>query len=175
MIRSWELDARTADLDEITSWCLREEGVDRMLVALRLERHGNKWRYLSPAAGERVRLLFGRHVITGFQASEWPGTQLSGHPGFVYVIRFDEEVRDILLNTEPSLSGWLHNSPTPLPEDICLFKDSDAHPTLLSVTHESRAWLISDRDPPVRGIRPSRFRLDELFPPTKYFCRKYKR
>lgn len=162
-------------MSDITSWCLREHGVDRMLVALRLERYGNKWRYASAAAGERVNLIFGQHIITGFQASEWPGTQLSSHPGFVYIIRFDEGVRDILLNAEPSLNKWLHNNSVPLPEDICLFKESDLHPTLISVTHECRAWLISDRTPPIQGIRPSKFRLDELFPATQYFCRKYKR
>lgn len=174
-MRSWELDARAASLAEITSWCLRERGVNRLLVALRLGRQGNKWRYASPAAGERVSLLFGPHIIAGFQASEWPGTQLSAHPGFVYVIRFGESVRSVLLNTEPSLDRWLHNRPDPLPEDICLFKESAPHPTVVSVTHESRAWLISDHTPPIADIRPSRFRLDELFPSTRYFCRKYKR
>ena len=37
-----------ASLSDITRWCLGERGVDRMLVALRLEQHGNKWRYSSP-------------------------------------------------------------------------------------------------------------------------------
>lgn len=174
-MNSWELDARAASLGEITSWCLRERGVDRMLVALRLERRGNKWRYASPAAGERVTLLFGPHIITGFQASEWLGTQLSGHPGYVYVIRFDEDVRDGVVNTEPSLDKWLHNRPDPLPEDICLFNEADPNPALVSVTHEGRAWLISDHTPAIAGIHPSKFRLDELFPSTRYFCRKYKR
>jgi hypothetical protein len=169
----WQADARTASLSEIMSWCLRHHAVDRMLVALRLEQVGNKWRYSDQAAGENVKSLFDKYILTGFQASEWPGTELIGHPGFVYVLTFNEDVRNIILSTQPSLEKWQDGENPSLPEDICLFKESDLHPILVSRTHDLDAWLITDKKPELQGFSKSTIRPEGLYPKGKYFCRKY--
>jgi hypothetical protein len=169
----WEADARVASLSEIMSWCLRHHAVDRMLIALRLEQFGNKWRYADQAAGEIVKSLFSPYILTGFQASEWPGTELIGHPGFVYVLTFNEHVRSIILDTQPSLDKWRHGEDPPLPEDICLFNQSDSHPILVSCTHELDSWLITDKKPDLEGFSKSKTRPEKLFPKGPYFCRKY--
>lgn len=168
----WEADARVAALDEITVWAL-ERHVDRMVVALRLNQIGNKWRYAEPKAGEFFQAQFGSFILTGFQAAEWPGTELIDHPGFVYVVKFDEEVREVVLRTQPSLAKWRHNENPPLPEDICLFREADSHPILITRTHDLDAWLISDKEPELQGFRKSNLQPEKLFPRSKYFCRKF--
>jgi hypothetical protein len=144
-----------------------------MLVALRLDQVGNKWRYSDQAAGENVKSLFGKYILTGFQASEWPGTELIGHPGFVYVLTFNEDVRKIILGTQPLLEKWQHGKNPSLPEDICLFKESDSNPILVSVTHELDAWLITHKKPELQGFNKSEISPEKLFYKGKYFCRKY--
>jgi hypothetical protein len=169
----WEADAHAASLSEIISWCLRHHAVDRMLVALRLHQVGNKWRYSDLAAGENLQSLFGKYILTGFQVSEWPGTQLFGPPAFVYVLTFNEDVKNIILNTQPSLTKWKRGENPPLPEDICLFKESDSNPILVTCTHEPYTWLITDKRPDLQGFRKIKMSPEALFYKGKYFCRKY--
>ena len=171
----WEANARVVSLSEIMSWSLEHHAVDRMLVALRLQQVGNKWRYEEPKAAEFFHLQFGSYVLTGFQASAWPGTELIGHPGFVYVLDFDEQVMKIVLRTQSSLAGWQHSENPSLPEDICLFRESASHPTLISRTHDLNAWLISETKPEPQGFKASTLSPARLFPAGKYFCRKYKK
>ncbi|MBA3241726.1 MAG: hypothetical protein H0T60_10920 [Acidobacteria bacterium] len=171
----WGADTRVVSLGEVMSWCLLQHHVDRMLVALRLEQHGNKWRYANEAAGESVKALFAPFILTGFQASEWPGTQLVGHPGFVYVLNFDEAVKNIVLATQPSLDKWGHSEDLPLPEDICLFKEADSHPILVSRTHDLDAWLITDKEPTLQGFAKTNIPPGNMFPEGRFFCKKYER
>ena len=105
----WEADARVVSLREIMSWSLENHAVDRMLVALRLQQIGNKWRYVEPKAADLFNSLFRPYILSGFQAAEWPGTELMGHPGFVYVLTFDEQVMKLALRTQPSLAHWQHS------------------------------------------------------------------
>ncbi len=171
----WEADARVASLAEIMNWCLQHHAVDYMLVTMRLDQVGNKWRYHDPKAGEFFQSHFGTYILTGFQVAEWPGTELIGHPGFVFVLTFDEEVKELILRTQPSLDKWQHNENPPLPEDICLFSESASHPVLVTCTHELNAWLISDKDPKLQGFKKSDIPADKFFPQEKYFCRKFKK
>ena len=170
----WEGDARVVSLSETMRWCLDHHGVDRMLVALRLEQVGNKWRYEEPKAAEFFTSQFGPHILTGLQAAEWPGTILFDHPGFVYVLAFNEEVMELALRIQPSLAKWDDGENPPVAEDICLFKESASHPVLVSRTHDLVAWLISDTEPNLQGYRKSNIQPAKLFPTGKYFCRKYK-
>ena len=170
----WEADARVAALDEIMVWALEQHAVDHMLVALRLDQIGNKWRYADPQAGEFFQSQFGSYILTGFQAAEWPGTELMGHPGFIYVVKFNEKVKDLILRIQPSLAKWQRNETPPLPEDICLFREGDSHPVLITCTHELYAWLITNKKPTLQGFRKSNIPPDKLFPTGKYFCRKFK-
>ena len=171
----WEGHADEASLDEIMSWCLEHGSVDRMLVALRLHQVGNKWRYADPKAGQFFQSQFDPYILAGFQADEWPGTRLLGAPGFVYVLTFNEEVKEVVLRTQPSLAKWQHGEKPPLPEDVCLFRESSSHPVLISSTHNLVAWLLSDKNPDMRGFKKVSFPPGQLFPKGNYFCRKYKK
>ena len=172
-ITSWHADVREALLNEILVWALEHHAVDHMLVVLRLNQVGNKWRYADPQAGEFVQSQFGPYIVTGFQAAEWPGTELVGHPGFVYAVNFNAEVKELILRTQPSLAEWQHHSTPPLPEDICLFREGDDHPVVVTRTHDLDAWLISQTKPELQGFKKSNISPDKLFPKGKYFCRKY--
>ena len=171
----WEADARVASLDEIMNWCLQHHAVDHMLVGMRLDQVGNKWRYHDPEAGEFLQSQFGSYILTGFQASEWPGTRLLVQPGFVFVLTFNEEVKELILRTQPSLSKWQHGEDPPLPEDICLFRETASHPILVTRTHDLDAWVISDKDPKLQGFRKIDIPPNKFFPQDKYFCRKFKK
>ena len=170
----WEADARVVSLSETMRWCMEHHGVDRMLVALRLTQVGNKWRYDEPKAAEFFRAQFESYIVSGFQVIEWPGTILIDHPGFVYLLDFNEEVKEVVLRVQPSLAKWGDGEDPPLPEDICLFKESASHPVFVSRTHDLVAWLISDTEPNLQGFRKSRIPPAKLFPTGKYFCRRYK-
>ena len=159
--------------DEIMSWCLKQYSVDHMLLVLRRQQIGNKWRYANPEAAERFHSTFDRYVVTGFAALEWPGTK-STEPAFVYVLRFNEEVKELVLQTEPSLKNWLHSDETPLPEDPCLFRESDPHPIFVTSIHHDVAWLISENKPDLSSFKKTDYSPQSLFSEGRYFCRKYK-
>jgi hypothetical protein len=171
----WEANTDEASLNEIMSWCLKDHSVDRMLVVLRLYQVGNKWLYTEPKAGEFFQVNFGSYILSGFQAGAWPGTKLLGAPAFVYVLTFNEEVRQVVLRIQPSLTKWQHKENPPLPEDICLFRESDSHPVLVSSTHDLVAWLLSDKTPDVQGFKKTSLRPSSFFPKGKYFCHKYEK
>ena len=126
-------------------------------------------------ARQRLRQLFGSYMVTSFRASAWPGTEVIGSPGLVSVIRFNKSVKEILLLTQPDLQKWLHYTQPSLPEDICLFKEAAVHPSFVSVTHEGQAWLISQQEPGLPGIKESAHRAKSLFFDGPYFCRKYQK
>lgn len=170
----WEADTGRISLSEIINWCLVNHSVNRMLVVLRLNQDGNRWRYANPEAGEFVQNSFGPHIITGFQAAEWPGTK-SREPAFIYVLNFNEEVKEAVLQTQPSLAKWQHGEQPTLPEDICLFRESDAHPIFLSSTHHYLAWLLSNRVPVLEGFKKTDFASSSFFPQGRYFCRKFQK
>lgn len=172
-VKSWKIDTSVTTLNELSSLCLLHDQVDRMLVALRLERSGNKWRHASDEAGDRVRRLFEPYILTSFQASAWPGTELIKHPGLVFVVKFDETVKDLMVKTEPNLNKWVHHGQPSLPEDICLFKATGSHPSLVSVTHEKRAWLITNKTPELQGVSINNSPTEGLYFEGEYFCRKY--
>ena len=143
-----------------------------MLVAVRMEQQGN--RYFTPRELQQLpRSLFGRNVLDDFRASEWPGTKWIGHPGHVFVVRFDESVAEVILRTEPRLNKWLYPSNRPLPEDICLFNSSADAPTLISVTHENLYWLLAEQNPKLAGVRESKTPPAELYSPGQYFSQRW--
>lgn len=170
--KCWRVDLRILPARELLSWSLNQQSVDRMLVVVRMEQQGN--RYLMPRELKQLtKSLFGRHVLDDFHASEWPGTKLIGHPAHVFVINFDESIAEVILRTEPELNKWLYPSNRALPEDICLFNSSGDTPTLVSVTHENLYWIIAEQKPKLAGVRESKTRPEELYPPGKYFCRPW--
>ena len=167
----WESFARDASFDEIMTWCLKQHSVDHMLLVLRRQQVGNKWRYAEPKAGERFHATFDRYIVTGFAAREWPGTKAT-EPAFIYVLRFNEEVKEVVLQTEPSLENWLHSGPVSLPEDPCLFRESDANPIFVTSIHHDVAWVLAETKPDLAGFKKTNYSPRSLFPDGRYFCRK---
>jgi hypothetical protein len=170
----WESFTHDTSFEQIMTWCLEHHAVDRMLLALRRHQVGNKYEYDDLKAAELLHSTFGSYIRTAFPTLEWPGTRASA-PAFVYVLNFNEEVKELVLKTEPSLEKWLHLGQSSLPEDPCLFKESDSHPILVTSIHHATAWLLSEKTPDVPGFKKTNFPPDSFFPEGKYFCRKYKK
>lgn len=170
--KCWRADLRILRARELLFWCLEQQSVDRMLAVVRMEQQGN--RYFTPRELKQLpKSLFGRNVLDDVRASEWPGTKLIGHPGHVFIVKFDESIAEVILRTEPELNKWLYPSNRPLPEDICLFNSSADTPTLVSVTHENLYWIIAEQKPKLAGVRESKTRPEELYSSGKYFCQTW--
>jgi hypothetical protein len=170
--KCWRVDLRILPARGLLFWCLEQQSVDRMLVVVRMEQQGN--RYLTPRELKQLpKSLFGRNVLDDFRASEWPGTKLIGHPGYVSLVKFDQSIAEVILRIEPELNKWLYPSNRPLPEDICLFNSSADTPTLVSVTHENLYWIIAEQKPKLATVRESKTRPEELYSPGKYFCQPW--
>jgi len=170
----WEASTQAVSFEEVMTWCVEQHAVNRLLLVLRLQSAGNKWRYAEPRVGEVLNSQFGSYIVTGFPALEWPGTQAS-QPAFVYVLNFNDEVKEVVLRTQPSLSNWLHQGQSSLPEDPCLFKDGDSNPVFVSSTHHDLAWLLSDRTPSLNGFKSTNYQPETFFAQGKYFCRKFQK
>lgn len=139
----WDV-ARSASLDDVLRWCLERRSVNRLLLATRLDQDALSPTLLVPEVEVAVRQLFGDSVLCESFASKWPGTQLIGHSGKVYLVEFNAEMKDRMVRIENSFGGWTDRHKPPLPEDICLFRLGDELPALVSVTHDSDAWLLDD-------------------------------
>jgi len=178
-ITSWNVDLRVVQSAELLDWCLREHGVDRMLVAMRLRKNRGRWIADAPKACARFERLFAPYILERFLASGWPGNEMLRHPGLLYLQEFGPRVKELLLNVEPDLNKW-HMDEGALPEDICLFRRGDPHPIFVSVIHEGDAWLLTNRKPNFRGISLDKviesadLRKELLAFPGKYFCRPWR-
>src|SRR6266536_4550937 len=114
----WDID-RLTPFAEISSWCLRKRRVDRLLVAIRPTLDLENRREFDPHIDDAVRTIFGDNIIRAVSARAWPGTQLLGHAGKVYVVAFEAAVQQRMIATQIYLSGWRQSNEPPLPEDIC--------------------------------------------------------
>jgi hypothetical protein len=169
--KCWTLGNQVATLSNISGWALKTCKSDRLLLAIRLERQRGKWLPTRPGIEAWTEKTFAKNIVDSFLASAWPGTELSGKPGKIYVIRFDGGVADMMINVEPSISGWTHNHAPPLPEDICLFRDGDATPNFISCTHEKDMWIIAPVKPAVTGTELSKLSYEKLMiPAASDFC-----
>lgn len=165
----WDVDPEVT-IDAITGWCLAERRVDRMFVVARPD--NEKPGCLSePRVQDAVARLFGRKVLRTLWATAWAGTKLfRRRSAKIWVIEFDETVRQRMMAAENSLRGWVNSSDRQLPEDICLYRSGDRLPTFISVTHEPEAWLLDPNATTApfaeRAMRPLPV---ELIPPPPDF------
>ena len=169
----WKIKTEKASLDELLQWARREGKVDHLLLAMRLEPTGNRWRYANQQAGDRLKLLFGPFIRKSFYASAWPGTEVMGVPGEVTALQFNQKVQYTILKTQPNLNKWVHSSVLSLPEDLCLFRSGASWPSLITVTHEKQAWLIAPERPSLPGISESDLQPNQFVYEDEYFCRRY--
>lgn len=168
----WRFDIRNVSLEEVLSWALSTAKTDRLLFAMRLFEGKGKKRFAPHGVEKNVLHLFRNHIVESFWASGWPGTELIGHKGRVWVTNFDENVMALVIGTQRDFSKWHNDAHLALPEDLCLFKQGSRYPTLVSVTHEEDAWLFSVEKPDIPGIEKSRTLLEDFIFSGKYFCRE---
>jgi hypothetical protein len=140
--------------------------VDRLLVAARLDTDEVTPTLLSPGVDQQVQDLFGPSVLERRYAEEWPGTQLIGHQGVVWTVAYSERLFAPMIAAANLLRSWRHSHNPPLPEDICLFRQGDSLPVLVSVTHEEEAWLITDREVDLPGAEAADAGVLEYIPPA---------
>jgi len=147
-----------------------------MLVVVRQERWRGTWRPISPEQHSTTLALFGEFVMSEALCSWWPGTVTKG-AGLVFLIRFNDSVREIASQAGPRLLAWERGQHPPLPEDICLFKLGGSHPIMLSVTHEGDAWLLTNKRVDLPHVAKANHELDDImrsFCRGKLFCRRWR-
>lgn len=167
--RAWAFYS-SLELDRLFSWCRAEQGVDRLLCVVRLDREGHR-RVVPPDIEARVTSLFEGQVIASFLAGAWPGSRLVGHRARVTIVRFESDVARRVLEAGPLLWDWTHANPASLPEDLCLFRQGAELPAFFSVTHEGMSWAVSSSAPPFGEPRPVELSREELMIPTgEFYC-----
>lgn len=166
--RCWDVSSE-ASIDEISSWCLRARKVDRLMVAVRPYIDLDDRVEFDARIEESVSRIFGSRILRSTYATAWPGTKLLEHEGKVYVIKFDSDVAQRISHEMNHLRGWVQRNDPPLPEDLCLYREGDAWPVLVSVTHDGDAWLYDD-DPDATFLRTPTIPLpSDLIPPAPSF------
>ena len=166
--RCWDV-SREVSFDEISSWCLRAREVDRLIVAVRPYIDRRDRVEFDARIEESVFRVFGSSVIRSTYATAWPGTELIEHAGRVYIIKFDSDLARQISKEMNRLSGWVQRNDPPLPEDLCLYREGEAWPVLVSVTHDGDAWLYDD-DPDATFVRTPTIPLpSDLIPPAPSF------
>ncbi|HXB58338.1 MAG TPA: hypothetical protein VNU95_02180 [Candidatus Acidoferrales bacterium] len=174
-INSWRIDLNSISLETILNWGLKKRGANRMLMVLRMQGNRGRWYMDSHSAENWITRNLDQFLIDKFLARGWPGVLLTESPAVVFVFRFTNDVKDIILDKEPKLENWTHWRKPPLPEDICLFQSGGELPVFMSVTHEKDAWLISETRPRLKGLSADfSSAKDSFIFNGKYFCLPWK-
>ena len=175
LIKSWQVNSSylrfPLPLSSILNWCINQRA-DRMLMVLRMERSHGRWKIANPSAELWLKNYLGKFIIEKFLAQGWPITLMSYDPACVFVLRFSDEVKDIILRKEPRLRNWVES----LPEDFCLFRSGEVFPLFISITHENDAWFISKTRPrlKIKSLYEYNMSVNEPYnlksKDCKYFC-----
>lgn len=139
--RCWDV-VPGVPMERLLTWCLDIRGADRVLVAAPVDRDSDDLTLLKPAVERRVYGLIGDRLLSAAYCSAWPGTALAGHVGLVWTATFDRTLMRRMVRAQGALSGWKVSANPPLPEDICLYRDGDRFPILVSVSREGDGWLF---------------------------------
>jgi hypothetical protein len=153
-------------LEHVLSWCLRERAVDRLLLAMRLQKDERGREVPEPEVEDLIDSLFGDKILMRKKARRWPGTELVGHEGVVFLVSFDSSLIEPMVQAGELLHDWRHGNRPRLPEDPCLFRAGDEWPVLVTVTHERDAWILSEDRPSLCFGEPFDFNPKELLVPT---------
>lgn len=163
-LKCWDIP-HTARLLDLLTWCTNERSVNRLLVVHR-SFHGAKRRELSrPQVLKRSQELFRGRVLRKSWCNQWPGTVSPEGQALVLVVKFSPTLIKPMAHAGPTLEDWLEAPPNSRPEDLCLYREGDPLPALVSVTHERDAWLLSRQEPSIEGILPSDLKASELLIP----------
>ncbi|HSG40192.1 MAG TPA: hypothetical protein VLE27_11185 [Thermoanaerobaculia bacterium] len=141
--------------------------MDRLLLAAQFDTGYKRKRVLAePEVEGVVTSLFADRVLERRLVRRWPGTEMSESLALVFVIDFDPGLIQPMAKLGPLLENWRHSNTPPLPEDLCLFRQGDEWPVLISVTHERDAWILSEDRPPFCTGEPFDFKPENLLVPS---------
>jgi hypothetical protein len=164
----WDVDPQES-FANISSWCLDQRGANRLIVAVRPYLAVDDRVFIDPLIHSSASRIFGDAIIRRTSARAWPGTVLTEHAGEVYVIAFDAAVQRRMIDASNILRGWTQASQPPLPEDICLYREGDKWPVLVSVTHAGDAWLLHQEPHAPFVHKPKIMLPTDLIPPPPDF------
>jgi hypothetical protein len=139
----YRLLERSIPVQAVLEWAVEDRKVDRLLLSARIG-HRQQRRLAAPETLTAVRTLFGDRVLETWVTSEWPVTMLIDGHALIFVVAFDDRLIGPMAKAGPTFGDWNGFSPPrPLPEDLCLFRQGDEWPSVISVTHEVDAWILT--------------------------------
>lgn len=165
-LRAWELPP-PVELAMILRWSIKQASANRLQTAIRLDQRTAKPDASAAQAIAALHDLAGDRILVETDTSAWPGTELIGHVGRVFVLELDLALAEALAETEPILGNWTHFEGKPLPEDLCAFQEGAPFPAFYSVTHESDTWVLAKRQPKLPGIQLSLRNPEDLLIPRR--------
>lgn len=172
----WSVDCSKTGTKEVLDWCCDQEDVSHLLLVIRVDWSGKRFRPIGDKlAEERREQFFGEKLVTEFLASGWPGTALVRHPALVGIFEFDSSVRQTITRVGPRFWDWYGPDRGKLPEDICLFSDQGKRLVFASNTHKLDGWVFTRKRPPF-GVRTSawiRSDFKKFVFSGPFFCRRW--
>lgn len=144
-LRIWILEYAQETLSDLLTWAIKEKKADRMILVFRDSSDGSEYGSEVKSLRKSYAKKFERFVLDECSVRAWPGTELTRGTATILVIKVTHETAEQILELEPDLAKWIHPD---LPEDLCVYKEGAEAPLILSVTHESLGWVISDSTPP---------------------------
>ena len=166
----WEIDTRKVPLEKLFKWCRRHHGVDRILFGLPTRMKKRKL-CNEKQVGNALR-LFRDFIIETHEVRSWPGVDYFEGSRPIFVVKITDDLVRAVINAGPYLHHWSISNPTPLPEDLCLFRQGARFPTLTSCAHEDLAWLVSNKTVRLDGCIPSDDKPEQMFYSGPLFCDK---
>jgi hypothetical protein len=151
----WEIDVSSVLLQRLLEWCLHYERIDHMLFGIRMcidTKHGRK---RVPCKASQIRVAFehfGKAVDAVYSVRGWPGTEFYS-PSPLLKLTLSTEILNTIVRLGPYLNCWTSRSEPPLPEDICLYREGARFPAVVTVAHEDRSWLITNKNVDLPGTR----------------------
>jgi hypothetical protein len=166
----WE-NGGNVELSSVLDWCLRQSADILMAVERPAEDRFGKYSF-NATVGQKAKRLFAENLIQRLDARGWPGTELIRHTARIHVVRFDENLRNRMVETENELFRWTHHSPNRLPEDLCVFKKGQGYPLFASVTHDRDAYILSTGNAAPQGFERTDYTAKEMLLvwDGPYFC-----
>jgi hypothetical protein len=169
----WEIDVKKVATETVVRWCFENHQVNRMVVGISMCRGpGKKLGPCKFAQIRNARRFFGDFVLAKLSVSGIPGTIFYGCKHPVLVIDFNEEVARRVVALGPRLTDWDSHNALPLPRDLCFYRTGARFPNLVTVAHEGDAWLLSDQQVHLKGVRPTHLSPADIYVHRgPHFCR----
>jgi hypothetical protein len=162
----WQL-LMDVDLEPVLKWCVKTSAVNRLLVVTKFwEDARGRTEGPNPKILDAMEFLFSGRILRRVFARKWPGTEVIGSEGIVFVIEFDAALIEPMVQAAGRFADWGYWNDPPLPEDLCLYRHGDEWPAVYSTTHESDIYAIGETGPPIQRTVARPLDADFLGVPT---------